>query len=52
MKKNLGHDQEDRGVEPGFEEVFENGRKVLRRRPGSTDGTGAPAAAEDALGGD
>lgn len=52
MYKNLGHDQEDRGVEGGVEEVYINGEKVLRNVPPAIDGIGQPAAPEDDLGGD
>jgi hypothetical protein len=51
MKKNLGHDIEDRGVEGGYEEIVVDGKKILRKTPPVLDGTGQPAAAED-VGGD
>lgn len=49
MKKNLGHDQEDRGVEGGIEEVIltPSGKKIIRKRPPVIDGIGEPAAPED-----
>ena len=49
---NLGHDQEDRGVEGGVEEVYIDGEKVMREVPPALDGLGNPAAPEDDLGGD
>lgn len=52
MEKNLGHDQEDRGVEGGTEEVYIEGKKVTRKKPPATDGLGMPAAPEDDLGSD
>lgn len=48
MKKNLGHDIEDRGVEAQEEEVTVDGQTVIRNVPPHLDGTGQPAAAEDA----
>lgn len=50
--KNLGHDQEDRGVEGGTEEVFVDEEFVTRRKPPTLDGLGQPVAPEDDLGSD
>ena len=50
MKKNLGHDQEDRGVEGHTEEEIVSGEKVIREIPPAVDGLGMPAAPEDDLG--
>ena len=48
MKKNLGADIEDRGVESHAEVFDVNGIKVPRIVPPAVDGLGNPAAAEDA----
>jgi hypothetical protein len=50
MDKNLGPDQEDRGVEGGTEIVEVNGEQVVRHVPPALDGLGHPAAPEDAMG--
>jgi hypothetical protein len=50
--KNLGHEQEDRGVEGGTEEMYLDGKKVTREVPPALDGLGEPAVAEDDMGSD
>lgn len=50
MKENLGHDQEDRGVEGHIEEEVINGEKIIHEVPPAVDGLGRPAAPEDDLG--
>lgn len=52
MKKGLGPDQEDRGVEGGLEVVEVDGEAVVREVPPAVDGLGNPAAPEDDIGGD
>lgn len=52
MKKNLGPDTEDRGVEGGTEELLVDGKKIIHKTPPALDALGEPAAPEDNMGGD
>lgn len=52
MMRNLGPEQEDRGVEGGYRDIEVDGRIVRRKVPPAVDGLGNPAAPEVDVGGD